>query len=117
MELLAGLREADALQFWEDSLKEPARMWMSSSRSVTHPSWANRQQSLYVPGGTAPSVGGISLRQPGQPSAPGEGRRGLRKRGFSEHLQPQPDLKKTRRGEGADVQRPKWEIHETHRWT
>ena len=68
--LLAGLRGVDALQFWEDNLKEPARMWMRSPRSVTHPSWVNRQQNLYVPEGAAPSVRGISLRQPGQPVSP-----------------------------------------------
>ncbi|CAK0813100.1 unnamed protein product, partial [Prorocentrum cordatum] len=46
---LAGIKGVDAMQFWESSLKEKARNWMTTQRASTHPSWCDRQANLYSP--------------------------------------------------------------------
>ena len=63
--LLAGVKGMDAMQFWEDTLKEKARNWMTTQRANTHPSWCSRQASLYSP----PADGDSHFRGAAAPGA------------------------------------------------
>ena len=49
--LLAGTKGLEAMQFWEDRLKEKARNWQDTAQAGRHPSWVHRQAALYSPTG------------------------------------------------------------------
>lgn len=79
--LLAGIKGVDAMQFWENSLKEKARNWQATHRAQTHPSWCNRQANLYSPLGAANTFSG---GQPPASTPPGMGRRALKRKAAAE---------------------------------
>ena len=52
--LLAGFSSLAGHKFWEDRLKEPARLWVNSPECSRNPSWVDRQMSLAGPAGPPP---------------------------------------------------------------
>ena len=79
--LLAGVKGLEAMQYWEDRLKEKARKWQASPEAASRPSWVHRQAALFTPAtpsaATAVAGASVTVSQPvsGTQSAPGTGRR------------------------------------------
>ena len=82
--LLAAVSGIEAMQFWKTELEDKARAWQRQGHAAARPSWVNRQEALYQPGGAtaARSPGGNGAQVGGQPQVqnpPGTGRRAARK--------------------------------------
>ncbi|MDP6955271.1 MAG: hypothetical protein QF599_04785, partial [Planctomycetota bacterium] len=84
--LLAGTRGLEAVQFWEDRLKEKARNWQTTAHARSHPSWIHRQAALYSPanggGGSHGHRAGSAPRAPvdNPQVGAGLGRRALKRK-------------------------------------
>jgi hypothetical protein len=81
--LMAGIKGIEAMQYWEASLKEKARRWSTSARSVSHPSWVHRQAELYNPSraaGQSPAAGARQGENAPKWSQPGEGKRSKKRK-------------------------------------
>ena len=84
--LMAGIKGIEAMQYWEASLKEKARRWAASARSLSHPSWVHRQAELYNPSRAAGQRAPAPRQEENEMrwSQPGEGKKARKRKAAAE---------------------------------